>query len=219
MSSVQLDYPVYFDAIGVHNPRITPDRLEPVFEMARGKKVLNIGCCGSDALTSANPVHKRISNLSSYCVGIDIYKAGVEHFIKSGLNAIYADAEAFELPTNDFELAVLGDIIEHVANPGLVLENAFSHLKPGGRIIVTTPNPFCIGYFASNLLRGGYNVNSEHVMWFDPGLLAALLKRTGFEVEEVIWTDYDPRFIKRIFQLLRKSFMGTFGIIAIKPHR
>jgi 2-polyprenyl-3-methyl-5-hydroxy-6-metoxy-1,4-benzoquinol methylase len=217
MFHVDNNYPIFFDKIGLRSPRVVSDTHELELEMATGKKVLDIGCTGSDCLVTPEPFLKKLGEVSSYCVGIDIYKDGIEHLKKDGLNVIYADAEDFELPSKDFDLVILGDLIEHVGNPGLVLRNAYNHLKPGGKIIVVTPNAFSVGFFTSNLLRGGYQVNSEHVLWFDPGMLSLLLERMGFKIEELVWTGYDPVFLKRLLQRFRKSLMGTFGIIASKP--
>jgi len=219
MSDVQLHSPIDFNKIGSCPPRVTADRYEPVFELIRGKRVLNVGCCGSDATTTSVPIHKTVSDLTSYCLGIDIFEAGVERLKREGLNAVVANAEDFDLPEKDFDVAVLGDVIEHVGNPGSVLSCCFAHLRPGGQLIVTTPNAFSVSNFTANLLRGRYYANSEHVLWFDPGMLAALLARCGFEVEQLLWTQYDPVLIKRLLQRIRPSLMGTFGLIARKPMR
>src|SRR5665648_4633 len=159
--------------------RTYPDRVTPVVELAKGKRVLNIGCCGSDALVSQWTVHRTIASAASYCVGVDMYEAGVEKMKADGENVFLADGESFDLDEKDFDLVVLGDIIEHVSNPGLVLDNSNRHLKDGGSIVVSTPTPFALPLMMRIIRRGSFHVNSEHVSWFDPITLTGLLARSG----------------------------------------
>lgn len=196
--------------------RLYPDRVTPVLELAKGRRVLNIGCCGSDVLVSQLTVHRAIANSASYCVGVDIFEAGIAKMRDDGEVVILADAENFELDEKDFDLVVLGDIIEHVSNPGLVLDNSNRHLKEGGRIVVTTPTPFSLPLMLRIIRRGSYYLNSEHISWFDPVTLTRLLARSGFEPDRVLWTEGSPRPALRLLQRRRLSFHQTFGIVARK---
>jgi SAM-dependent methyltransferase len=193
-------------------------------ELAKGKRVLNIGCCGSDALVNEVTVHRSIAEVASYCVGIDIYEAGIEKMRGDGEHVFLADGENFELDEKDFDLVVLGDIIEHVSNPGLVLENSNRHLKDEGGLVVSTPTPFALPLMLRIIRSSSYETNSEHVSWFDPVMLTYLLARAGFEPEEVFWTDATNRAPYKLVQRRRPSFHNTFGIIAKKmrqvgPHK
>jgi 2-polyprenyl-3-methyl-5-hydroxy-6-metoxy-1,4-benzoquinol methylase len=196
--------------------RILPDRVTPLIEAARGKSVLNIGCAGSDALTASNPVHARIASVSTHCVGLDIYEAGVRKLAGDGFDVVYANAEDFDLPRKDFEVATMGDVIEHVSNPGRVFDCVNRHLVPGGLVAVTTPNPFSLTLMLRMLLRRPYIVNSEHVFWFDPPLLSFLLERSGFEPVELWWMEQSRIAPLRKLQEWHKPFHGTFGFLARK---
>jgi 2-polyprenyl-3-methyl-5-hydroxy-6-metoxy-1,4-benzoquinol methylase/uncharacterized protein YbaR (Trm112 family) len=50
-------------------------------------------------------------------------------------------ADAFHLPfkTNTFDYIIASEIIEHVHDPKTFIQNLFSILKPGGKLIITTP--------------------------------------------------------------------------------
>lgn len=196
--------------------RLCADRVTPVVELAKGRRVLNIGCCGSDALASPLTVHRRIAREASYCVGVDVYEAGVEKMRADGERVFLANGESFDLDEKDFDLVVLGDIIEHVSNPGLVLDNSNRHLKDGGSLVVSTPTPFALPLMLRIIRRGSFQVNSEHVTWFDPVMLTCLLARSGFEAEQVFWTEASNRLALRFLQKRRLSFHGTFGIVARK---
>lgn len=199
--------------------RTCTDRVTPVVELAKGRRVLNIGCCGSDALISPLTVHRRIAREASYCVGVDIYEAGVEKMKADGENVFLANGESFDLDEKDFDLVVLGDIIEHVSNPGLVLDNSNRHLNDGGSVVVSTPTPFALPVMMRIIRRGSFQVNSEHVSWFDPVTLTGLLARSGFEPEWIFWTEASSRPALRFLQRRRLSFHDTFGIVAKKMRR
>ena len=74
-------------------------------------------------------------------VGIDINTSNVERLKRLGYDNIYiASAETFELQ-QQFDTIIAGELIEHLANPGLFLQQARKHLAPNGRIVITTPYP------------------------------------------------------------------------------
>ncbi|NDJ16211.1 class I SAM-dependent methyltransferase [Myxacorys almedinensis] len=63
----------------------------------------------------------------------------------------YAPGNCFDLGFQaEFDAAIVTEIIEHVAHPDLFLQQIASLVKPGGYIIMTTPNG---EYFRNNLPR------------------------------------------------------------------
>lgn len=196
--------------------RIFASRVVPLLEYARGRRVLDVGCAGSDAQTSQNPVHRQIARSATYCLGLDVFEAGVKKLASDGDNVIVANAEDFDLPEKDFEVATMGEIIEHVSNPGKVLDNVYRHLSPGGRVVITTPNPFALTLMLKRILLRPYQVNTDHVTWFDPVVLSYLLERSGFVVEELFWTDQSRQPLLQYAQNRYKNFNNTFGLVGRK---
>lgn len=84
-----------------------------------------------------------------------------------------------------FATVVASEVIEHLANPGLFLERVKAHLKPGGRIVLSTPVPFGL----LHLLYAWRNwpktcSNPEHTLWLCPSTLGELAGRVGLRVVE-----------------------------------
>jgi len=89
-----------------------------------------------------------------------------------------------------FDCAILGEIIEHVAKPKELLASAARNLKPGGILLVTTPN----GDHYGNQLPTYSQVTDfdalmpkqfhwlEHLFLYTEGELSGLLRESGFEV-------------------------------------
>jgi len=62
----------------------------------------------------------------------------------------YTPGNAFDLNENQFDGAVICEVIEHVAHPDLFLEKIAKLVKPGGFVFMTTPNG---AYFRNKLPR------------------------------------------------------------------
>ena len=73
--------------------------------------------------------------------GVDISKKGVALARKNGLKAKVADMSK-EIPFGDamFDLVISSATIEHVPNPDVFLKEIYRVLKPGGIVLISTPN-------------------------------------------------------------------------------
>ena len=101
--------------------------------------------------------------------GIDLYQGrptGYRNFLQRDLE----DGVPDELGRYDMIVSCEG--IEHIANPGLLLKSARKHLKPGGMMVVTTPNTwhpaarwkyFWSGFFPSFRSRAGRISPGRHM--------------------------------------------------------
>jgi 2-polyprenyl-3-methyl-5-hydroxy-6-metoxy-1,4-benzoquinol methylase len=87
-----------------------------------------------------------------------------------------------------FDLVLLLNLIEHVADPGAVLAKARTLLRPGGVILVQTPNWRCLD---ERLFRrrdwGGYHTPRHWVLLTRPSL-EALVARAGLRVQRFAYT-------------------------------
>ena len=83
----------------------------------------------------------QLAEINPNIVGLDLDEEGVEALKKRGYNAVCGDVHKVDLDRK-FDTIIAGEIIEHLDNPGQFLRNMFRHLKPGGRLVVSTPNPF-----------------------------------------------------------------------------
>lgn len=83
-----------------------------------------------------------------------------------------------------FDVAVMLDVIEHLARPGDLLAELADALAPGAPLVITT------GDFGSPLARAmgkrwRLMTPPQHLWFFSPGTLATLLERNGFSVTAV----------------------------------
>jgi 2-polyprenyl-3-methyl-5-hydroxy-6-metoxy-1,4-benzoquinol methylase len=116
----------------------------------------------------------------SNVVGVDRSGAEIEQMRKLGIfdNVVLGDVERLdELATNQkFDVVIAGEIIEHLSNPGRMLDGIKRFCRADTRVIITTPNAFG----APNYLRysaGRFREGAEHVMTFNEHNLVTLLRR------------------------------------------
>src|SRR5215216_1056785 len=79
-------------------------------------------------------------------------------------------------------LVLLSELVEHIEDAGPLYEECYRVLRPGGRIIVTTPNLWDVRRVLSPLIgrRWSGDMDSTHVNLYTPTRLAAELRRAGF---------------------------------------
>jgi SAM-dependent methyltransferase len=124
-----------FDAIA---PHIVP-----------GTAVLDLGCVdarparrsGHTSAHAPDLLFRRLVEVNPDAVGVDHDAEGVAALQSAGYHAVCANVQTLDLGWQ-FDTIVAGELIEHLDNPGLFLTAVRRHLKPGGKLILTTPNPF-----------------------------------------------------------------------------
>ena len=185
-------------------------------------EVMDLGCVDSrparhDAAArieyKANLLHKRIAAHNPKTLGVDIDDEGVKILNAQGMNVIVADVETMDL-RRQFDTIVAGEIIEHLENPGRSLRNLRKHLKPGGTIIISTPNPFYAGSAWKIWRYGKPAVHEDHTNWQDPTTLGALLKRTGYEPFDGYWIQPHAKVLKTWKRFVRPYFSHSFMMLA-----
>ena len=82
-----------------------------------------------------------------------------------------------------FDGVVMVDFIEHVRDPEAELSTVRERLKPGARLVISTPRTDSP---ARAIMRGRWpQYREEHLTYFSRGGIATLLDRCGFRVETV----------------------------------
>jgi len=157
-----------------------------VVPYCRGKDVLDIGCIqhNPENYRSKYWVHGALRQVAKSLVGLDLYEEGVQYLHKLGYNVVTADAQGFSLNLT-FDVIVAGDVIEHLENFDGFIESCKRHLRPGGRLLISTPNPWYWRYVVKSALFKRVQSNPEHTCWLCPVTLAQLLARHGMRVVEV----------------------------------
>lgn len=200
----------------------TIDKFNFIIEFCKDKNVLDVGCIGQDkSYTSEEWLHGRIKKSAKELIGADIMK---EEVVKlNELNfSIYLPEELLTL-NKKFDVIVMGDVIEHVNDPGQFLSFYSQFLTENGRMIICTPNSFGVRYFIQVLIYGRPGTNEEHTLAFDPLVILELFKRIRLEPTDFHWlkeyhrgSNWKQKFIlicSRFLILFRAYFNSNFMFI------
>ncbi len=114
-------------------------------------RLLDVGC-GSGASTHA--IASRFPHLD--CIGIDISETAIRFAQKSysleNLHFETADAASLAYPASTFTVVSSCDCLEHVPDPEAVLHELLRVLKPGGYLIIKSPNHMSPLYTALDIM-------------------------------------------------------------------
>ena len=178
---------------------LNPARLDYVADRIalKGARVLDVGCGGgilSEALAAAG----------AHVTGIDLAPRVIEvarlHLHESSLQVDYreisVEALAGQLP-GAFDAITCMEMLEHVPDPGSVIDACATLLKPGGCLFLSTlnrtPQAFVTAivgaeYIANLLPRGTHH----YARFIRPAELATALRASGLELEDVSGLAYNP---------------------------
>ena len=178
-----------------------------VTKFARGKDVLDLGCVqhNPDNYQSRYWLHRALKEVSSSLLGLDLFEEGVRILQQRGYDVVLGDAQDFRL-NQTFDVIVAGDLIEHLEDLSGFLECCTVHLRVGGRLIVSTPNPWYWRNTVKAALHTEVATNPEHTCWLCPRTLRQLVQRHGFNLGEIA---FGSRYARDRFLPLPKGWRHT----------
>jgi SAM-dependent methyltransferase/glycosyltransferase involved in cell wall biosynthesis len=165
---------VYYGEAGDEATRVlTRARIRWIVDRVPLGRIIDVGC-------SQGLVPVLLAERGADVVGVDSEAAALEFALATRkrlpaevqARLEYVEADGSELPFEgaSFEHAVCSEVLEHVEEPGAVLEEIFRVLAPGGTLVVTVPL--------------GVLPHPDHKRVFYPEALSALLDPL-FECEPV----------------------------------
>jgi O-antigen biosynthesis protein len=153
----------------------------------RGLRILDLGCGGGHN----GALLKRAG--AREVVGVEMDAGAADEARRRLDRVIQADLAAFDpaqLGDAPFDAILASDVLEHLAEPELVLARALTRVRPGGAVVVSLPNVAHVWVFA-NLLSKRWPRKSSgifdrtHVRWFGKRDMVALLEGAGLRVLRV----------------------------------
>ncbi len=192
-------------------------------------RVLDVGNLG-DGASSCNVLREYVQKHGGEYCGLDSNAPLTQ---KLNLpNQTVGDLHAAPFPDNHFDFIYAGEIIEHTWEPAKMISECVRILKPGGSLILDTPNPYSIlsilqyvlrrestmgdnrwltyqeaaANYASLAGKGELLLQPQHKIFFTPAMMQQLLETHGCVVTQM-GTTYKPR--NAIHALLLKLFPHT----------
>jgi SAM-dependent methyltransferase len=113
-------------------------------------------------------------------VGVDPSRFSVERARRQGFEAHQGLLDDLHLPEASFDAVSLMQVVEHILDPRDLLAECRRVLRPGGALLVATPNPASL---LASIKREGFNywIPPVHCVWYAPDALHRLLVDAGLE--------------------------------------
>lgn len=148
--------------------------------------LIDLGCLDSEI---CNLVYKRPDTTYT---GVDMAAEAVykqRKKFKGAQNVYFIPADIYELPFQDeaFDYAVLGEVIEHLDEPQLAINEAVRVLRRGGTLAVSTP--------FNEAVEPGAVDNERHLWSFDENDMHMLLDKFGTVKTTKIGSEYFPKYV------------------------
>ena len=139
-----------------------------------GREVLDVGCGLGQFV--------EVANRSGWIAeGLELSREAVDFARHQGLAVRELDFLSAAIKPNSYDVVTLFEVIEHVPNPAAFLHRAGEVVRPGGLVYLTTPNFASLDRFL--LGRNWEIIHREHLTYFTPRTLRALVKKTNrFEI-------------------------------------
>jgi SAM-dependent methyltransferase len=130
---------------------------------------------------SGQHLHRRLARAASESLGVDVVPDGIEALRQEGFNVRVCDITG-EAIDGTFDVIVAGELIEHLGRPEAVFQIGRRNLVSGGRLVLTTPNPYYLARIRDSLL-GRSRENADHVSLWSPAGIAEMAEREGLRLD------------------------------------
>ncbi|HLO32123.1 MAG TPA: methyltransferase domain-containing protein [Anaerolineales bacterium] len=202
-----------------------------------GSRLLEIGCGAGNLLLQAvvkgsYPVALDLSMQALTFVRERLEAAKSNTAAPGGFACTQAVGEALPLVDDSFDCILISEVIEHLEAPQISIREAVRVLRPGGRLLITTPNyrsfwPL-MEWAVDRLNMAPKMAGEQHISRFHPSSLQKMLMELGLSLEysgsiynlspflSLVSTEQARRQLKR--ELNGRSLFGMILVaVAVKP--
>jgi 2-polyprenyl-3-methyl-5-hydroxy-6-metoxy-1,4-benzoquinol methylase len=144
--------------------------------------ILDVGCgSGINSAALAAKGHR--------LHGVDLSEAGIEKYRRRGFDGRVCDIESgLDYPDASFDLVFCSEVIEHMTSPEILAAEMSRVLKPGGLLVLSTPNSAFWLYRVLGVF--GYTVSElqhpKHFQFFSRRSLLKLLTNVNLRPTQVL---------------------------------
>lgn len=140
-------------------------------------KLLDVGCGNGRYLYTMRMLGWDVQ-------GVELSEDGVRACRASQLPVHHGDLQSASFPDAGFDVITVRHVIEHIREPHALMTELARILKPGGRLIIETPNSEALG----RALMGAnwfHNDVPRHLILYSPDNLAKLAALHGLDALEI----------------------------------
>lgn len=200
-------------------------REEYICQLAENKKIIHIGCVDHiplivEKIKNNTWLHKLLSEKATRCLGIDINEEGISHIKKLGYEDavcmnIISDSIPPTISNENWDIAIMGEILEHVDNPVLFLQQLKEKFAPFVKeLVITVPSALRLKNIKM-IFKHKEFINTDHRYWFTPYTLAKVAASAGLKtIDFQMVNTYKPKGI--LTKFLLKKYPALREVIVMR---
>lgn len=173
------------------------------FPVKKGTRILDVGCGNGEKIS-------KFLIEGADCYGVEINEKPVEIARRKGVKAFYGDLLEHDFRDEFFDVIIMDNVFEHMANPDIILERIHNLLKKSGRLVIVVPNHNSLTRLLYAKYWIGYQV-PQHMYTYSLHSLEKITSSKKFLIEKVRYTQNSYQFIASLRILLR-SFSRSFEL-------
>ncbi len=146
-------------------------------EHQQGRRLLDIGCGKGEFLSQMKDLGWQVMGVEPDAEAARIAQEKFQIPVLSGTLL------ENDIPNNYFDIVTMQHVIEHLHNPIETLNRIFHILKPGGKLVILTPN---INSLVQVLMKKSWYPwdPPRHLLLFSPRSLKKVVRQVGFDIKE-----------------------------------
>jgi 2-polyprenyl-3-methyl-5-hydroxy-6-metoxy-1,4-benzoquinol methylase len=159
-------------------------------EYVQGGRMLDVGCGNGRYLSTMRKLGWQVQ-------GVEFSEDGVRVCRKAELPVHHGDLASAGFPDASFDLITVRHVIEHIPEPHPFMAELSRILKPGGLLVIETPNGDALGrtWFGPNWFA---NDVPRHLILYAPANLALLAGRHGLQQVSLVMDTTPKIFLNSI---------------------
>src|SRR5688572_16698206 len=191
----------------------------------KGLDVLDVGCGFATTSHEFQKLGNRVTGIDSSAAALTKAATRIGRVLNADI--VNADSVHAVIGTQQFDVLIFADVLEHLPWPAVVLREYLRYLRPGGSVIVSLPN---VGLWAVRLsmLAGRFEyadtgvLDRTHLRFFTRRSARSLIEGAGLNV---IRTVYNPGIVRPFVPLAKKFLSKGEGphdptaILESKPYK
>lgn len=178
-----------------------------LIKKTRPDSILDIGCGDGGFLRNFPEISRK--------TGLDVVPRDLERTMEFVLHDITVK---FPFPDNSFEAIFAGEVLEHVLDTNFFLKECRRILRPGGTLVLTTPNLCALKnlYFwaaGKQLQYIDYRLGQlGHVRYFSPQSIRQITRENGFLLTRLVTNGYNLSDYSKMLRWLENLSTLVFSI-------